>query len=418
MLRALKTILILIDGLGADYFAANRNRLPFLDRLASRGIFAHRMGAVLPGTSMPGRASMLTGVDTSVHGVYGNEILEGARFRRSTAEDLEVPTIARLASRQGRNVVGLGFGMLPPGDTSAHIEPWWEHSAIRGETNLKLADLDEILARLVKDRDGRLAAALGETRLSLSPKKTEAGMLHPQIIGMAADHRMISLAADLASSDQPPDLILTEISVTDLIQHYHGYDSGAALWAYAAADMMVGMLVHRLAEAGVLDRYALVIASDHGHAPIATAIYPERIIPDASFATEGASLHVVVNGERQRRELEQAFAPFGVIATGGDHLPPRVRDRLVLFCAPPEAGFERADPTAPAEARPTGSPIVISTHGFAPGSSGDHRICIVVGPGITPRSVPEPADALAIAPTVLGLLGLPPPERMSGRSLL
>ena len=56
-----KLLLIMIDGVSADYFEAHPNRLPNLSSLAEDGYRVRRMRSAVPGTSMPGRASILTG---------------------------------------------------------------------------------------------------------------------------------------------------------------------------------------------------------------------------------------------------------------------------------------------------------------------------------------------------------------------
>src|SRR5206468_2492910 len=132
----------------------------------------------------------------------------------------------------GRDVVGLGFGMLQADDTLGYVAPWWEHVTIQGSTNSKIpADQGALVAPVSHDRNGRIAELLQEGRLTSSAQADEHGLLHPQMIGLMSDHAMLRLAAGLACGVHPPDLILTEFAVTDTIQHYHGCDSEAAHWA-------------------------------------------------------------------------------------------------------------------------------------------------------------------------------------------
>src|SRR6202008_426555 len=98
------TIVILVDGLSADYFAAHRGRMPHLADMAEQGLEVARLRSVGPATSRPGRASILTGVAADRHGIYGNQILDGAKFRSARADDLRAPTLARLATQAGRDV--------------------------------------------------------------------------------------------------------------------------------------------------------------------------------------------------------------------------------------------------------------------------------------------------------------------------
>lgn len=399
-----KVILILVDGLSADYFAANRRRLPYLDAMAKRGLQVERLTSVVPATSLPGRASMLTGRRGAEHGIYGNQILDQGRFRGAEAEDLAAPSIARQASLAGLRVANVGFGLVAEADTETFVTPWWSHDLLNGRPNVKLplgTSFGELL--VTKDPTGAVRAVVGDEDLSSSADILE-GILHPQMIGMAADHKMMEIAADLAAGDQPPDLILTEIAITDVLLHYHGFSSGAARWGIAMADMMVGHLLHRLEAAGRNEDYLVVVASDHGHAPITTALYPDVLLPDGLWAMEGASLHVVHDGRPERADIERRLAAFDIRPADGDHLPDALRERLITFTAPPQHGFE-ARPADASRDIPTGAPTIVSTHGLRPGAVEDDRICILAGAGVESGSV-QRADAEQLAPTLAAALGL------------
>ncbi len=396
-----KVLLVLIDGLGSDYFAANRSRLPYLDALADQGALATAVRPAVPGTSRPSRATILTGVTAREHGVYGNAILDGTRFRPAAPEDIRVDTIARLARDAGRDVVGLGFGMLGAGDTSAHVAPWWQHVPTAGMTTLKSprsgrADIDIVR----HDPDGRIARSLGDAPLTLSAQRTDATRLHADVVGMASDQRMLRLAGDLACGPRPPDLIMTEFSSTDIIAHRHGLASEVTRWAFAEADMAIGLLWHRLARAGRLDDYLLVICSDHGHAPIETALYPAAFVRHDGWACEGATLHVLIEDADRHKDLATQLAEHGVRRLDDGHLPEDLRNRLATYVAPARTGFERA-PTA--SDRTSGAPTVISTHGLDPNDPADRTLVIAHGPNADTLS----ADGLEdIAPHLLHCLAL------------
>lgn len=400
-----RVIFVLIDALGANYFAAQHSRLPYLSALADRGLFAERVKPATPGTSRPGRATILTGVDTAAHGVYGNAILDDERFRPATENDLRAPTIAQIAVAAGLDVVGLGFGLLPPAHTNAQIDPWWEHLEYKGLSNIKIPGKGggPNIAPVRHDPDDRLSRFL-EAPLSLGSSQIPDGTLHPHMIGLANDQLMLQLAGDLACSDDPPDLILTEFSSTDVIQHFHGFDSAATNWVYQTADMAVGLLMHRLALTGRLDDYVVVIASDHGQAAIHTAIYPEALMPHDRWTSEGASLHVSMTGSAESRSIHHRLAELGVMPIEGSHLPEAVRaNGLITFVAPDGHAFERRPLHAPSGAT-TGRPTIVSTHGLGPGHPGDDAIAIVTGTGIRER-VGE-GDLRQVAPTIARTLGL------------
>lgn len=404
MPKRTKAILVLIDGLSADYFVRHRARLPYLSELAEIGLWVERMRPAVPGTSRPGRAVMLTGTTTAQNGVYGNSVLDGASFRPASAADIQGTTITGLASAAGHDVASVGFGMTRTEETSALIDPWWEHVALKGQTNIKVpVNQGASIAPIRRDRGGRLQAALSGPAMSIGVQETPDGALHPHMIGMASDQLMLEIAGDLASGQDPPDLILTEFSVTDTIQHFHGFESGATHWAYSAADMAVGRLLQRLGRAGRRDDTLLIVTSDHGHAPIQRAIYPDALVSHDGWTSEGATLQVRVGGKSEGIELAARLAALGIEPLDGAHLPRRLRDQVASFVAPSGSAFERRSAGAP-RASETGKPSIVSTHGLSPDDPADHGVAFVSGRGAA--GVLASSDLRHIAPTLAKALGL------------
>ncbi|MFI5011400.1 MAG: alkaline phosphatase family protein [Hyphomicrobiales bacterium] len=398
-----KVIFVLIDALGAVYFSAHRSRLPYLSQLAEQGISVARVTPAIPGTSRPGRSTILTGSDTSVNGVYGNSVLDDKMFRPATESDINGKTIAGAAHDAGLDVVGLGFGLVRPEDTTLQVDAWWEHLKYPGLTNIKVPSSQDIW-KVRRDPERRLSRFL-DAELGSGQKSWSDAGLHPYMVGLASDQLMLQLAADLACSDQPPDLILTEFSTTDLVQHYHGYDSPTTNWAYQTADMAIGLLLHRLTAGKRIDDYVVVVASDHGQAPIHTAIYPEPLIPHDRWTTEGASLHVVMRSVDEAAGIGERLSELGVKQLEGRHLPASARaEGVVTFVAPKGMGFERR-PEGSLEQDTTGVPTIVSTHGLEPGDPGDEAIAFVTGTPEQRRY--HLGDLRQIAPTIATVLGLP-----------
>lgn len=413
MAKSRKLIVILIDGVSADYVADHQTRLPNLRKLADRGMSVERLGAASPAVSMPARATMLTGAGADRHGVYGNRILdEGAvglpRFRWVKPYDVAVPTIAGLARNQGKKVASLGFGLVRPEDCDVFLPPWWIRKHLGLAETDGFAKLPADVARYasqVKDPNGQLTPLLTDTLGTEVGGEERPLPRHPQAAGLHGDQRNMAATAALACSQNAPDLILTEIMMTDTVQHQSGFESDASHLITTVADMMVGALTEALAHHNKRDEFVLVVASDHGHSPIKTAIYPESIIDSAVFTNEGATLNMVVQDTRQRDRYAERLRPFGVEMGNGDDLPPRVRDKLVRFFAPVGHSFEDHPDHRPATQQ-TGSPHYVSSHGFKPGSRVDDRFWVLAGPGV-PRASIRFADADQFAPTLAEILSLP-----------
>lgn len=387
----MKLIVLLIDGLSANYFADHRDRLPNLSAMAASGTHVRRLAATVPATSMPGRASMLTGVAGAEHGVIGNHVFDGAGFRNAMPQDVAAETLAGRASRHGLDVACVGFALVRPEDTGVFRPPWWMRGWLDASRFAKVSmPLTAPFADRTKDPDGRLPTPLAVPQ--------DGGLLG----GLAADLAMIDAVAHLAGSATPPDLILSEIATTDVVQHSHGYATGPSHWALAHADMLVGRLLGALDRIGRLSDYAIAIASDHGHAPIQTAIHPDVVIPEATWESEGASLHVVVDNDLHAATVTERLAAFGVMRHSSDHVPIARRACIATFSAPPGYSFE---PRPPDAAQPTGKPFYISSHGLRPGDPADDRFCVFCGPGI-PRMVIEAASAEQFAATAAAVLGV------------
>ncbi|TIV77613.1 MAG: alkaline phosphatase family protein, partial [Mesorhizobium sp.] len=391
------------------------HRLPNMRQLAERGLRVRRLKSTVPATSVPGRATMLTGVGPAVHGIYGNHIFRGDAFVAPLAGDLLVPTIATHARQAGLDVAAIGHALVDPADTSVYVSPWWLRGFMTGHRFSKMVTSEALAAsRAIHDPEDRLAQA-GLTDMEAFRNAADGGAPH-LISGLALDQFLNRAVIALLGSDRPPDLLLTEIEMPDAFQHYLGYDSPAGIWSVEFADMLLGNLLAVLERTGRRDDYVVAVASDHGHGPVDTAIYPEAIIPEMLWMTEGASLYIFLENADDLETATERLAPFGVELWNNKHVPEAMRGKVAMFVAPPRHSFEErpSDATGPLVA--TGRPRLISTHGFRPGSPEDDRMFILSGGGIAPQIVEE-ADADQFAPTLARVLGLAL-EPYAGRTLI
>lgn len=391
-----KVLMIMIDGVSADYFEANRHRLPYLSRLAEDGCQVKRMKSPVPATSMPGRASILSGLTADQHGIFGNRILQDGCFAPADSEDMRVPNIATLASSAGLDVACIGHALIRPDDVSIYVPPCW----LRGPSFIKVSGNRETSSPTrIKDPLQRLA---GVPLPSLETKaSTETNHFAEYLMG---DQLIVGAVAKLLRSAVAPDLILAEINVTDTAQHLFGYESAQAHFAMAFADSLVGLCLDSLRQRGDDSEYALAILSDHGHGAISKTIYIDRVIPGWVADAEGSTLHVVVKSGAERDEVQRRLTKFGAEQWNGSHLPLELRDRMATFVAPPGHDFGNAPSDTP-EGMFVGDSRYQSTHGFRPGTAADDRFCLFSGRQV-PNRVIEEADAESVAPTIGALLGL------------
>ena len=400
-------IVIMFDGVSADHLARHPARTPHLAALARRGLLVERVAADVPATSLPGRTSILTGVAGDVHGIYGNTIWDGERFRYANPDDVRVATLPRLAQDAGLDAAVIGYGMVRPEDASLFHHAWWANEMLQRARDEAPIPADEGWLRTSRHRDpsGRLGALAAGGLPTGVPDAYAGDRWHYFLSELAGDQTMLQWTAGLATGDAPPDLLLTEILTPDSVMHMTGHESPFSHWSITFADSLLGDLVSALERAGRLEETTIVVTSDHGHGPVERALHPQEILPGRPLSSEGAVLYVVVDGAADAGRVEARLAEHGVRRIRGDaHLPADRQGVLATFVAPPGAAFEGR----PADAEPgtvAGPARYRSSHGFAPGHVSDERIFVAAGPGITP-AVRARAASEDVAATLASLIGV------------
>jgi predicted AlkP superfamily pyrophosphatase or phosphodiesterase len=401
-----KLIVLMIDGVSADYFATERGRLPHLSALAERGMVVENLHSEVLGTSLPGRTSMLTGAKADVSGVYGNMILDGERFRYPSPYDVRLPTIATRAKDAGRDVAVMGFGMIRPEDTHSFMPPWWLGSFIQRARDPQPVPVDEGWLRVFEHQnaDERFIQACADARFPNTWPAMEAKTSSERLMwGIVCDQHALNWVGILAACDNPPDLIMAEFLTTDTVQHYTGYKSEMSHWSVALADMLVGNVMQFLRSARIEDQWNIAVMSDHGHSPIETALHPAVIIPGVTFQSEGSILLVAPKDADELERVTGALAEYDCEPYPVNFVPLDHRERLAAFVAPDGVSFEY-DPNLEVT-EPTGKPTAISSHGLRPGRPGDDRFAVFAGPDVA-SGIVQAADAVQVSPTFASLLGL------------
>jgi predicted AlkP superfamily pyrophosphatase or phosphodiesterase len=399
-------IVIMIDGVSADYFAKHRNTLPHLNRLAEQGLVVERLGSITPATSLPGRTTILTGDLAHQHGIYGNVIWDGERFRYANPDDVRTKTLTRRALEANLDVAVLGYGMVRPEDATVFHHAWWANEMLQRARDRDPIPADEGWLRTSAHQDttGRLAALSGQGFPEAIPNAYAGDKFHYFMSELAGDQTMMAWTAGLAVSKQAPNFIITEILTPDSVQHMTGYESLFAHWSISYADALVGSLLARLEQSSRLEDYALAVLSDHGHTHVHTAIHYDVLLPDVLCESEGGTLYVAVKNKSELAKLTAILAEHQVEPWDNYHIVPEYREVIATFVAPEGSSFERhPKDRAPS---PTGTPRYPSMHGFKPGTRGDDRFAVFWGKDIAKRVVAK-ADPRQITPSFAKILGLP-----------
>ena len=371
-----KLIVIMIDGVSSDYFIDYPLYMPHTHALARHNTVITNLDAERCGSSLPGRASMLTGLPSREHGIYGNRIWDAVQqlFRYASPYDVRTPTLFSRATAAGLDTASIGFGMTRPEDCRLYHPPHWVHDFVsrsRDERPITVSS-DWKRALTVVD-DGRLAQALSsvEANSAQAEPVDESALLNELI----ADQRMIQRVNALIASAQPPDLIFTEINVTDSVQHHYGYASATAHFSIAFADMLVGSVVQQLKTSALDNEYSIIITSDHGHANTEKAIFVDNLIAQANWSSECAVLFLP-----QDNTLDQALDALhqcGADILDERFLPTDTRGQIIAAAIREKGSFEPAQPGC---SDVTGRSKYRSSHSYFPGTQSDKRFAVISGP--------------------------------------
>jgi predicted AlkP superfamily pyrophosphatase or phosphodiesterase len=294
--------------------------------------------------------------------------------------------------------------MVRPEDTATFVPPWWVGEMIMRGRDAAPVPADRGWTRLLDAGGGPQLSDLKDAGVEVTmPDAYEGGKLGYFTAGMEGDRRAMRIAAALAASDTPPDLILTEILMPDVVQHVAGTGTPAATGSLATADALVAVLLDDLERAGRRGDVNIMVVSDHGHGPVTRALHPERILPGVTHASEGGTLFVHLP-DGGLGDVRERLAAHDVTPLEGDIIPADVA-HVHAFAAPPGTAFEPAADDAPAKVT-WSAPRYVSSHGFQAGSPRDDRACVLAGPNVLANTVEE-APASAVEATLAALLGLP-----------
>lgn len=384
-----KLLLVMLDGVSSEYFMSFPQHFPRLHAVASQGQLITDLAPERCAASLPGRTSIITGVDAAQHGIYSNKIWDARHgcFRDASPADVRVPSLLRKAKDMGMDVVGAGFGMIRPEDCVLYEPPFWVKDY--ADRNRKFmpatagageSDTNWIAASAVKD-DERLAecknrAGIGGGNISNMPQSAE---LH----GMDQDLRMLTLVRELLKLEVPPEILFTELNFTDAVLHSYGCASERSHAAMMQADTMIAELLDTLDGTGKHDQFHIVITSDHGHHDVERGIFPGRIIEPAAWHGEGGMLLVEKSTALAQECFAAQLAPLGAYPYSGDFLPEDLRDQLLVFAASGYASFESVAPEIrSAQYPPLNKSAYASSHSYTPGTASDNRFAILYGPTI------------------------------------
>ncbi len=203
-------VVISVDGLGAHLLASlPTTDIPNLTLLARDGDQAIRAETVAMTKTIPGHASMLTGVDTPKHGRIHNDL-------DPDLKKLEVPTIFDLAKKKGLKSVAV-FG-------KEKLHFLFDTGALDQNICPQVWPVGDYYGRWPSVADSRAIQALRETQ---------------------------------------PDLLFLHYAAVDSMGHIFTWNSSVQLWALRKVDESIGRLLEELRKN--VDRdFVILLTADHG----------------------------------------------------------------------------------------------------------------------------------------------------------
>ena len=401
--RAQYVVLISVDGLPADALSNPQVHLPTLRRLAAEGASAEGMRSVAPTVTWPNHTTLVTGVRPENHGVIGNRYLD-----RSTGkvvplimdpvfdkEDLvRCPTIYDVAHAAGLSTAGVVW----PASRNAKSLDW---------------QIPDSGTKEIWDRYGT-ASWLEELRRSgIWVDQQETWVKEKE--GIRRDWMYTKAACQLIRVHHP-NLLLLHLIELDHVQHDKGPRTPDAYVTASFEDERIREVLEAVEAAGLRDRTAVFVVSDHGFFGFTKTIYPAVALKKAGLekvhvVTQGGAAFVYVRDPFERGPARSALRGLeGVqeLVEPSEYpkwgLPPPDRDpRMGDFILSAREGYAFSDKASEVvlEEKP-----LQGTHGALPQDPKLHATLIAWGAGIRPGVRLPVIDNVDVAPTLARLLGL------------
>lgn len=247
-----RVLLISLDGLRPDYIskAAEYNlKVPYLHSLAESGAQATGVRGVLPTSTYPSHASIITGVFPSKHGIIGNHPFDPKFASPGSwywyAEDYQVPTLWKAASDAGYVTASVSWPITVGAKEIRYNIP--EFNGTRTDEDLKMV---RALASV------QLMDELGAKAGKYSVDVNEA---------IPRDWRRTRYAVEMLRIKKA-EFLTVHLAASDHLQHENGPFTAPALAAIAEIDKMVEMMGKALLAED--PNGIICVVSDHGFAPV------------------------------------------------------------------------------------------------------------------------------------------------------
>jgi arylsulfatase A-like enzyme len=436
-----RVVVVVWDGMRPD-FVTERDA-PTLWKLAREGVTFRNHHSIYPTATNVNGAAIATGVFPNRSTLLANREFRPRIEPRRAFENADAPVIARADQVSGGKYLAV--------PTIAEIaRKAGRRTAVAGTKSVVLlydrnADFTNATSKdLTRFAAVPMPAPLREETVKLlGPFLTESGKTSDERNNYAT-----RALTEIMWRDGVPDFSLLWLSDPDLTQHEFAPGSEQSLAAVQSSDRNLALVLEALAKKNARDSTDIFVVSDHGFSTIERSIDFPAELRKAGFdavssfdaapragqvmvvGNAGTILFYVIDHDRdvttrlvewlQRSDFagvifaREKFEGTFSLETARANTPeaPDVMVALRWNKKPNRFGTDGQIITDSARGAGKGSHVTLSAFDV-------HNTLIVAGPDFRERQVITlPSSNLDIAPTVLRVLGLEPPEKMDGRVLI
>ena len=434
-------VLIVWDGMRPDF--VTERTAPTLWKLSREGVTFRHHHSVYPTATNVNGAAIATGVYPNRHGLLANREYRPRIDARRAFDHCEPETI-----KKGDEISGGKYLAWP---TIAEIvRGAGRRTAIAGTKSVVLLHDRRADWTTAASRDGFTKFAAAPMPPSL--REETLRLLGPFLIekGKTSDQRnayATRALTDILWREGLPAFSLLWLSDPDITQHEYSPGATPSMEAIRSSDRNLAAVLEALSRKSARETTDILVVSDHGFSTIERSVdFPAELRAagfDAAAAFEktpkAGQIMVVGNGgtilfyvvEHDRTvtlrlvEWLQHSNFAGVIFAREkiDGVFPLESIRLNSADAPDVVVALRWNPKPNRFGIP-GHIITDATRGPGQGNHATlsefdvHNILIAAGPGFRPAMLNDlPSGNIDLAPTILHLLGLEPPQKFDGRVL-
>ncbi|MFB3786106.1 MAG: alkaline phosphatase family protein [bacterium] len=415
-------VLISVDGLASYYLEDPLAGLPTLQRLAREGASASRMEVCFPSVTWTSHTTLVTGTYPRKHGLISNTVLDRKTLKPIRYVGDPVFTKDEAVKAQTLYDAAHEAGLK----TAAVIWP-----AVRGAKTLDWLTPDvnseELILRETTPEINRdLGAPFG------NPVATFAKWRWGVEPGPMRDWKYSELAAYLLTQKRP-NLLLLHLVCPDAYNHEYGPQSPEAYWSINYIDSRLNYLVEQVRQAGLIDRTAFFVVSDHGFESVTHHILPNVALRKAGLAkfedsglmpgggayalSNGGSAAVYILDTKNKEEVTRRVREV-LARTEGIQQILGPEDYHQLGLPTPEENPEQGDlmlipqehyafsDTFSGEDVVKKDAAVSGTHGYLPTHPRMGAVFVAWGNGIRPGVELGTIQSVDVAPTAARYLGI------------